>query len=101
MIMLDSPDISSIRVIGVAWIALAALSACAARYPLYSAGEIAGAARGCGVPEAELFHDAEEPRLLFLLTVSPFADQLACVENWAHPRRLRVVYIDSVQGVAN
>lgn len=95
--MPSRPAVSSVLSMVAMSLALATLSACAARYPLYSAGEIASTARGCGVPEAELFQEAEEPRLLFLLTVSPFADQLACVENWARPRRLRVVYIDSVE----
>lgn len=80
-------------------LALATLSACAARYPLYSASDLASVARGCGVPDHELFQDAEEPRLLFLVTVSPFADQLACIENWARPRDLHVAYIERVEGV--
>lgn len=74
------------------------LSACAPRYPMYSAGELAGLARRCGVAEAELIQDRALPAALFLLTVSPFADQLACIENWAHPRGMRVVYVDSVEG---
>lgn len=74
------------------------LSACAPRYPLYSAGELAGTARGCGVPEAELVQDRSLPRVLLLLTVAPFADQLACIENWGHPRGLHVAYVERVEG---
>jgi hypothetical protein len=53
-------------------------------------------ARACGAAEGEVVQEEEEPRLLFLYTIGPPAEQRQCLQRWANKRHLRLVYLDAI-----
>ncbi len=68
------------------------LGACATTR-LYSEQELGSLAQSCGYALGEVVQDAEEKRLLLVLTAVPttVAEQ-RCIRDWARPRHLHVVY---------
>ncbi len=73
------------------------LGGCAA--PVLTQQELASVSQRCGVPEGLLTQDFEERRFLLLdpvSTASP-SPEVACVNQWARRRNLRLIYIESVE----
>ena len=60
---------------------------------LYTEAELGTLAQSCGYSLGEVVQDAEEKRLLFVLTAASatLAEQ-RCIFRWARPRHLHVVY---------
>ena len=75
----------------------AGLSACAIQPRLYSTGELTKVADRCGVADTEVTQIGADPKLLYLLTLSPSDDQLGCVSHWASRRNLTIVFVESVE----
>lgn len=82
-------------------ISCAGLSACAA--PTLSRQDIASVSQRCGVPEGLLSQDVEERRFLILdpVNASRPAPEVACVNQWARERHLRLIYIESIEQETN
>ena len=74
-----------------------ALSACATTPALHSQQALGGVARGCGLALGEVIQEADVPKLLFVYRLGLTQPQLTCVERWARPNRLRVVYISAAE----
>ena len=77
---------------------LLCLPACA-RTRLYTEQELGTLARSCGYALGQVSQDAEEKRLLLVLTSSGQASGAEqCIYRWARPRRLHVVFAQVEQG---
>lgn len=70
------------------------LPACATTARLHSASEINSVGERCGLTYGELFQDAEEKRLLFLMKPGVTAEQRACVAAWARRNGLKAVFVN-------
>lgn len=88
-------EISSILLISTG------LSGCAA--PILSQQDIASVSRQCGVPEGALSQDVEQRRFLILdpINAARPAPEVACVNQWARRRQLRLIYIESIEQNGN
>jgi hypothetical protein len=71
-------------------------AACAA--PTLSQQQLATVSQRCGIPEGLLTQDVEEKRFLLLdpVSVASPSPEVACVNQWARRRNLRLIYIESV-----
>ena len=74
----------------------AALSACATAR-LHSVDEINSVGQRCGLALGEVFQDAEEKKLLFMVRSQPTAEQRLCVARWAKKNHLKPVFVDNIQ----
>ena len=85
----------------VAMVPAVALSACVA--PTLSRQDIAAVSQRCGVPEGLLSQDVVERRFLILdpVNTSRPAPEVACVNQWARERHLRLIYIESIEQETN
>ena len=77
--------------------AAVALSACATTPALHSQRELGGVAQACGLALGEVIQEADVPKLLFVYRLGLTQPQLDCVERWAKPNRLKVVFIQAVE----
>ena len=73
------------------------LSSCAT--PTLSQQELASVSERCGIPEGLLSQDVEEKRFLLLdpVSVASPSPEVACVNQWARRRNLRLIYIESIE----
>ena len=73
------------------------LTGCAA--PTLSQEQLASVSQRCGIPEGSLSQDVEEKRFLLLDPVSAASPspEVACVNQWARRRNLRLIYIESIE----
>jgi len=73
------------------------LAGCAA--PTLSQEQLASVSQRCGIPEGFLSQDVEEKRFLLLDPVSAASPspEVACVNQWARRRNLRLIYIESIE----
>jgi hypothetical protein len=85
-----------IRVAAVLTLALA-LSGCVT-VRMYNEGELAAVGRTCGFAPGEVVQETEEPRLLFLYSVGPPRERLACIARWSRRHALHLVYVQAVNG---
>jgi hypothetical protein len=79
----------------------AGLSACVA--PTLSQQDLASVSQQCGVPEGLLSQDVEQRRFLILDPVNAArpAPEVACVNQWARRRHMRLIYIESIEQNGN
>jgi hypothetical protein len=66
--------------------------------PTLSQQQLATVSQHCGIPEGLLTQDVEEKRFLLLdpVSVASPSPEVACVNQWARRRNLRLIYIESV-----
>jgi hypothetical protein len=74
---------------------LVALSGCVT-VRMYNEGELAAVGRTCGFAPGEVVQETEEPRLLFLYSVAPPRERLACIARWSRRHALHLVYVQAV-----
>jgi hypothetical protein len=81
--------------------AAAGLAGCAA--PTLSRQDLASVSRQCGVPEELLSQDVGQRRFLILDPVNAArpAPEVACVNQWARRRHMRLIYIESIEENGN
>lgn len=79
----------------------AGLAGCVA--PTLSRQELASVSQQCGVPEGLLSQDVEQRRFLILdpVNASRPAPEVACVNQWARRRHMRLIYIESIEQNGN
>jgi hypothetical protein len=65
---------------------------------MYNESELAAVGRICGFAPGEVVQETEEPRLLFLYSVAPPRDRLACIARWSRRHALHLVYVQAVNG---
>ncbi|MDQ8757695.1 hypothetical protein RCO27_15810 [Sphingosinicella sp. LHD-64] len=67
--------------------------------PTLSQQDIASVSQRCGVPEGLLSQDVEQRRFLILEPVNAArpAPEVACVNQWARRRHMRLIYIESIE----
>jgi len=77
--------------------AVSLVGGCAA--PTLSAQQLASVSQRCGIPEGLLSQDVEERRFLLLdpVSVASPSPEVACVNQWARRRNLRLIYIESIE----
>ena len=73
------------------------VAGCAA--PLLSRQDLADVSQRCAIPDGLLTQDLEERRFLLLEPVSSASPspEVACVNQWARRRNLRLIYIESIE----
>jgi hypothetical protein len=73
------------------------LTGCAAQ--TLSQQQLATVSQRCGIPEGLLSQDVEEKRYLLLdpVSVASPSPEVACVNQWARRRNLRLIYIESIE----
>ena len=78
-------------------LAAALLASGCATPRLYSEAEIGTLTRNCGYATGEIGQEAEQPKLLFVITgaKTTLAEQ-GCVNRWAKRRNLHVVHAEVV-----
>jgi hypothetical protein len=65
---------------------------------LHTDMELSAVGRSCGFAPGEVVQETEEPRLLFLYSVAPPRDRLACIARWSRRHALHLVYVQAVNG---
>ena len=86
--------------ISLAFLGGLGLTACA---PALSQQDISSVSQQCGVPEGLLSQDVERRRFLILEPVNAArpAPEVACVNQWARRRHMRLIYIESIEQNGN
>ena len=64
---------------------------------LHTPDELNDVATRCGLALGELFQDASEKRLVFLLHPEPSQSERSCVAGWARQNGLRAVFVNAIQ----
>ncbi len=63
---------------------------------IYTEQELALVADRCGVAAGEVMQEPDHPRFLFLYSVGPTREQLACVRRWSRRRNMHLSYIEAI-----
>lgn len=84
------------RTVAFAVTFVALLAGCATIPRLYPPEQIAAVTRSCGLAIGELFQEAEEPKILFLIAPDVSRGQRACVHRWARKRNLHLAYVEAI-----
>ena len=66
--------------------------------PTLSQQQIASVSQRCGIPDGLLSQDVQEKRFLLLdpVSVASPSPEVACVNQWARRRNMRLIYIESI-----
>jgi len=73
-----------------------ALSGCVTAR-MHSEAELGEVTRVCGLDAGELFQDAEEPRILFLIRQDASPRERLCATRWAKRNHLHLAYVEGIE----